>query len=90
MTNYNCREKAPAYPDTERNIEKLSYLNLPQIWKYDGTQKVVDSALEHLTIDLNMPEGLLETDILLTGGMNGSLCTRVAFPQKDVEFSPSV
>ncbi|KAM3324102.1 DDB1 and CUL4-associated factor 4 isoform X1 [Capsicum chacoense] len=51
--------------------KKASY---PLIWKYDGTHKVVDSALEHLTIDLNMPEGLLETDILLTGGMNGSLC----------------
>lgn len=46
----------------------------PLIWKYDGTQRIVDSALEHLTVDTNMPEGLLETDILLAGGMNGSLC----------------
>ncbi|CAN4114093.1 unnamed protein product [Withania somnifera] len=46
----------------------------PLILKYAGTQRVVDSALEHLTVDLNTPEGLLETDILLTGGMNGSLC----------------
>ncbi|KAL3379921.1 hypothetical protein AABB24_000529 [Solanum stoloniferum] len=46
----------------------------PQIWKYDGTQRIVNSALEHLTVDQNTPEGLVQTDILLTGGMNGSLC----------------
>nr|XP_016515846.1 PREDICTED: uncharacterized protein LOC107832506 isoform X2 [Nicotiana tabacum] len=45
-----------------------------KISKYDGTQRVVDSALENLTVDINVPEGLSETDILLTGGMNGSLC----------------
>lgn len=56
---------------TEFLKKQASY---PLIWKYDGTQRVVDSALEHLTVDLNMPEGLLETDVLLTGGMNGSLC----------------
>ncbi|XP_059293426.1 uncharacterized protein LOC132046717 [Lycium ferocissimum] len=50
------------------------HASYPLIWKYDGTQRVVDSALEHLTVDLNTPEGLLKTDILLTGGMNGSLC----------------
>ncbi|XP_075099690.1 uncharacterized protein LOC107761923 isoform X2 [Nicotiana tabacum] len=46
----------------------------PLISKYDGTQRVVDSALENLTVDINLAEGLLNTDILLTGGMNGSLC----------------
>ncbi|XP_019240312.1 PREDICTED: uncharacterized protein LOC109220302 isoform X3 [Nicotiana attenuata] len=49
-------------------------VSCPLISKYDGTQRVVDSALENSTVDINMPEGLLETDILLTGGMNGSLC----------------
>ncbi|WMV08436.1 hypothetical protein MTR67_001821 [Solanum verrucosum] len=44
-----------------------------EIWKYDGTQRIVNSALEHLTVDQNTPEGLVQTDILLTGGMNGSL-----------------
>ncbi|KAJ8567405.1 hypothetical protein K7X08_019613 [Anisodus acutangulus] len=72
---------------TEFLKKQASY---PLIWKYDRTQRVVDSALEHLTVDLNMPEGLLETDILLTGGMNGSLSCLFEVGKVGQEFNQGV
>ncbi|KAK3023864.1 hypothetical protein RJ639_043995 [Escallonia herrerae] len=46
----------------------------PMIWKYQGTERVADGALEQIRIDLDIPDGPIETDVLLTGGLNGSLC----------------
>lgn len=31
LSNYNYRDKAPSYPNTERNTEKLSYLNSSKV-----------------------------------------------------------
>ncbi|KAJ8545935.1 hypothetical protein K7X08_018518 [Anisodus acutangulus] len=72
---------------TEFLKKQASY---PLIWKYDETQRVVDSALEHLTVNLNMPEGLLETDILLTGGVNGSLSYLLEVGKAGQEFNQGV
>lgn len=44
-----------------------------QVWKYSETDKIVDGALEQIHIDVQTPEGQTETDVLLTGGANGSL-----------------
>lgn len=46
----------------------------PIIWKYQGTQRIADAALEHIRLNLQTPDGLTETDILLTGGLNGTFC----------------
>ncbi|KAK6916947.1 hypothetical protein RJ641_017698 [Dillenia turbinata] len=45
----------------------------PMVWKYQGTDRIADSALGQMRIDIQTPEGQRETEILLTGGMNGSL-----------------
>ncbi|TKY72650.1 DDB1- and CUL4-associated factor 4 [Spatholobus suberectus] len=45
----------------------------PVVWKYRGTDKMGISALEHLRVDVQTPEGQSETDVLLTGSINGSL-----------------
>jgi WD repeat-containing protein 21A len=44
-----------------------------QVWKYSETDKIVDGALEQIHVDVQTPEGQTETDVLLTGGVNGSL-----------------
>jgi WD repeat-containing protein 21A len=44
-----------------------------QVWKYSETDKIVDGALEQIHIGVQTPEGQTETDVLLTGGVNGSL-----------------
>ncbi|XP_027362377.1 DDB1- and CUL4-associated factor 4 isoform X2 [Abrus precatorius] len=45
----------------------------PTVWKYRGTDKIGISALEHLRVDVQTLEGQSETDVLLTGSINGSL-----------------
>uniref|UniRef100_A0A5B7BJG7 Uncharacterized protein n=1 Tax=Davidia involucrata TaxID=16924 RepID=A0A5B7BJG7_DAVIN len=45
----------------------------PMIWKYHGTERIGDGALEQIHVDIDMPNGLTRTDILLAGGVNGSL-----------------
>ncbi|KAF5475361.1 hypothetical protein F2P56_007170 [Juglans regia] len=45
----------------------------PVVWKYSETDKIADGALEKIHVDVQTPEGLTETDALLTGGANGSL-----------------
>lgn len=47
-------------------------LNL-QVWKYRRTDKIGISALEQLRVDVQTLEGQSETDVLLTGSINGSL-----------------
>lgn len=44
-----------------------------QVWKYFGTEKIGDSALERIHVDVQTLEGQTKTDVLLTGGINGSL-----------------
>lgn len=44
-----------------------------QVWKYSETDKIVDGALEQIHVDVQTPEGQIEIDALLTGGVNGSL-----------------
>ncbi|XP_027089512.1 uncharacterized protein [Coffea arabica] len=45
----------------------------PLIWKYGQTQKKVDNVVQQMNIDIDTPAGTLETDILLAGGLNGTL-----------------
>ncbi|XP_024024080.1 DDB1- and CUL4-associated factor 4 isoform X2 [Morus notabilis] len=45
----------------------------PKVWKYSGTEKIGDSALERIHVDVQTQEGQTKTDVLLTGGINGSL-----------------
>ncbi|XP_031093468.1 uncharacterized protein LOC115998127 isoform X2 [Ipomoea triloba] len=45
----------------------------PMIWKYN-TKGMVDNALEQMSARLDRLEGTVETDILLTGNVNGQLC----------------
>ncbi|XP_047333319.1 uncharacterized protein LOC124936841 [Impatiens glandulifera] len=49
------------------------HVSHPTVWKYRGTESTGDGGLEQLHIDINMPDELLRTDILLAGGLNGSL-----------------
>ncbi|XP_057429811.1 uncharacterized protein LOC130722938 [Lotus japonicus] len=45
----------------------------PAVWKYQGTDKIGISALEHMKVDVKTAEGRVETDVLLTGSINGTL-----------------
>lgn len=47
----------------------LSYV-MCQIWKYQETMGMSDTALEHAYIDIQTQDGLTESEILLTGGLN--------------------
>ncbi|KAA8537168.1 hypothetical protein F0562_029605 [Nyssa sinensis] len=47
--------------------------SLPMIWKYHGTERIADGALEQIYVDIDTPNGLVGTNILLAGGINGSL-----------------
>jgi WD repeat-containing protein 21A len=49
------------------------FFHMVQVWKYSETDKIVDGALEQIHVDVQTPEGQTETDVLLTGGVNGSL-----------------
>ena len=44
-----------------------------QVWKYGGTDKIVNGALEQIRIDVQTLEGQTEMDVLLAGGVHGSL-----------------
>ncbi|XP_068480836.1 uncharacterized protein [Phaseolus vulgaris] len=45
----------------------------PVVWRYRGTDKLGVCALEHLRVDVQTLQGQTETDVLLTGSINGSL-----------------
>lgn len=53
----------------------LSLINdwILQIWKYQGTDRMCISALEHLNVDVQTLEGRFRTDVLLSGSISGSL-----------------
>ncbi|XP_021982609.1 uncharacterized protein LOC110878576 isoform X1 [Helianthus annuus] len=42
----------------------------PTIWKYEGTQRVADAALEHVYVNIQTLDGVVESELLLTGGVN--------------------
>ncbi|XP_041027393.1 DDB1- and CUL4-associated factor 4 [Juglans microcarpa x Juglans regia] len=48
-------------------------ISQPVVWKFSETDKIADGALEQMHVDVQTPEGQTETDVLLTGGLNGSL-----------------
>ncbi|KAF3450096.1 hypothetical protein FNV43_RR06176 [Rhamnella rubrinervis] len=50
-----------------------SRVSCPLVWKYRDTQKLVDGALEQIYASVQTLEGRTQTDILLAGGINGSL-----------------
>lgn len=43
-----------------------------QIWKYQGTELTADAALEHAYVDIQTPDGISKSEILLTGGLNST------------------
>ncbi|KAJ9557602.1 hypothetical protein OSB04_012216 [Centaurea solstitialis] len=47
---------------------------LNQIWKYEGTRRIADAALEHICLDIQTPDGITKSEILLAGGLNGTFC----------------
>ncbi|XP_024963235.1 uncharacterized protein LOC112503429 isoform X2 [Cynara cardunculus var. scolymus] len=46
----------------------------PMIWKYEGTRRITDAALEHICLDIQTPGGITRSEILLAGGLNGTFC----------------
>lgn len=44
-----------------------------QVWKYQRTASVADSALEKMVGVVQTPKGLCETYLLSLGSMNGSI-----------------
>ncbi|GMY35078.1 ddb1- and cul4-associated factor 4 [Fagus crenata] len=56
----------------KEEIQKMQ-VSQPVVWGYSGTDKIVDAALEQIHIDVQTPEGQTEKDLLLAGGVNGSL-----------------
>ncbi|KAL8160241.1 hypothetical protein V2J09_001778 [Rumex salicifolius] len=45
----------------------------PLVWKYQGTERDCDGALALKCFSIQTPIGEVDTDVLLTGGANGSL-----------------
>ncbi|XP_057511757.1 uncharacterized protein LOC130793907 [Actinidia eriantha] len=45
----------------------------PIVWKYHGTERMGDGALEQIHVNIDRPHGLIGTDVLLAGSANGSL-----------------
>ncbi|XP_028751842.1 uncharacterized protein LOC114711591 [Neltuma alba] len=45
----------------------------PVVWKYQRTDRIDISALEQINIDVETFEGVVKTDVLLSGNLNGSL-----------------
>ncbi|KAH8522302.1 hypothetical protein H0E87_003075 [Populus deltoides] len=45
----------------------------PVVWKYRSTEKIADSAMDQIHIDIHTAEGQTEANVLITGGVNGSL-----------------
>ncbi|KAL2524694.1 Transducin/WD40 repeat-like superfamily protein [Abeliophyllum distichum] len=41
----------------------------PLIWKYQGTERMGNAALEHVDVDVTMPHGVIEREILLAGSL---------------------
>lgn len=46
----------------------------PLIWKYRGTERMVDRALEQAKIDINTSDGIITSDVMIAGGINRLLC----------------
>lgn len=46
--------------------------NFLQVWKYQNTDLLSDSALEQFYARIQTPEGQKETDVLLMGSKGGS------------------
>lgn len=44
-----------------------------KVWKYRSTEKIADSAMDQIHIDIHTAEGQTEANVLITGGVNGSL-----------------
>ncbi|XP_051128552.1 uncharacterized protein LOC127249665 isoform X2 [Andrographis paniculata] len=58
----------------------------PTVWKYKGTKRMGNIALEHMIADVTSPHGLIKRDILFTGGANGLLCLfQVGMAQQDID-----
>lgn len=45
----------------------------PSIWKYHETERMGNTALEHVDVDVTLSHGLIKREILLAGGSNNSL-----------------
>ncbi|KAI7726477.1 hypothetical protein M8C21_014055, partial [Ambrosia artemisiifolia] len=43
-----------------------------RIWKYEGTGRTVDAALEHVYVNIQVDDGVVESELLLTGENSAS------------------
>ncbi|KAK9067444.1 hypothetical protein SSX86_014773 [Deinandra increscens subsp. villosa] len=50
----------------------------PTIWKYQGTERIADAALEHVYVNIQTRDGLVESELLLTGGLNNTFSSYIA------------
>ncbi|VFQ64270.1 unnamed protein product [Cuscuta campestris] len=46
----------------------------PMIWKFDDTERMVDNALEQMTVGVERLQGIVDTDMLLACSQNGLFC----------------
>ncbi|GER46202.1 transducin/WD40 repeat-like superfamily protein, partial [Striga asiatica] len=53
------------------------HVSQPVVWKYRGTKRMANISLEHGVADVILPDGVVESDILLSGGMIGLLVFQV-------------
>uniref|UniRef100_A0A6N2M471 Uncharacterized protein n=1 Tax=Salix viminalis TaxID=40686 RepID=A0A6N2M471_SALVM len=64
----------------------------PVVLKYQSTEKIADSAMDQIHIDIHTAEGQTEAEVLLTGSVNGSLSLfevgKVGEHNHGVEFIP--
>ncbi|KAL8231727.1 hypothetical protein R6Q57_001505 [Mikania cordata] len=44
----------------------------PTIWKYQWTDRIIDTALEHVYVNIQTQDGLVESELLLVGGLNNA------------------
>ncbi|KAK1432579.1 hypothetical protein QVD17_09476 [Tagetes erecta] len=50
----------------------------PEIWKYQGTERIAAAALEHAYVNIQTRDGLVESELLLSGGLHNTFCSYVA------------
>ncbi|KAI7755301.1 hypothetical protein M8C21_007101, partial [Ambrosia artemisiifolia] len=61
-----CNKKKVGFREQYENMR----VSRPTIWKYEGTGRAVDAALEHVYVNIQADDGVVESELLLTGGLN--------------------
>ncbi|KAK7412965.1 hypothetical protein VNO78_04761 [Psophocarpus tetragonolobus] len=80
-TSFNQARELDGHPVVASRYSKCNFAEefrkiqaaKPVVWKYQGTDKLGISALEQFRVDVQTSEGQTETDLLLTGSIQGSI-----------------